>query len=119
MADVIARTGEFQFKLDECESVYESLLEAIARQSIGGKRRRMICGARQGAWEREMASCPTPRGRSWQAADSERCAEGGAFRYARMALAMKDLAQKTISTASSRRIEAGARSARTKSWWRG
>src|ERR1700751_1124025 len=30
LADVITRTGEFQFKLDECDSVYESLLEAIA-----------------------------------------------------------------------------------------
>jgi hypothetical protein len=30
LADVVARTGEFQFELDECDSVYESLLEAIA-----------------------------------------------------------------------------------------
>src|SRR3984957_20838977 len=37
LADVITRTGEFQFKLDECDSVYESLLEAIMHQSIAGK----------------------------------------------------------------------------------
>ena len=36
LADVITRTGEFQFKLDECDSVYESLLEAIVHQSISG-----------------------------------------------------------------------------------
>ena len=37
MARVIAKTGAFQFQLDQCDSVYESLLEAIAYQSISGK----------------------------------------------------------------------------------
>ena len=34
---MISQVGEFQFKLDECDSVYESLLEAICYQSISGK----------------------------------------------------------------------------------
>ena len=37
LARVIARTGKFEFKLDQCDSVYESLLEAITYQSISGK----------------------------------------------------------------------------------
>ncbi|MGB8522090.1 MAG: hypothetical protein WCD43_03915, partial [Candidatus Acidiferrales bacterium] len=38
MADI----GEFPFKLDECDSVYESLLESITHQSISGKAARTI-----------------------------------------------------------------------------
>jgi 3-methyladenine DNA glycosylase/8-oxoguanine DNA glycosylase len=37
LSALIERVGEFQFKLDECDSVYESLLEAIMHQSIAGK----------------------------------------------------------------------------------
>ena len=37
LARVIEKVGEFRFKLDECDSVYESLLEAITYQSISGK----------------------------------------------------------------------------------
>ncbi len=59
MADLIARTGEFQFKLDVCDSVYESLLEAIAHQSISGKAAATIC-ADQGAAER-TEFVPRPR----------------------------------------------------------
>jgi 3-methyladenine DNA glycosylase/8-oxoguanine DNA glycosylase len=58
LARVISRVGEFQFKLDECDSVYESLLEAITHQSIAGKAARVI-------FTRIMAlgsngRCPTP-----------------------------------------------------------
>jgi DNA-3-methyladenine glycosylase II len=42
LAGVIERVGEFQFKLDECDSVYESLLEAITHQSIAGKAAQVI-----------------------------------------------------------------------------
>src|SRR6202034_1309790 len=42
LAGVIERVGEFRFKLDECDSVYESLLEAITHQSIAGKAARAI-----------------------------------------------------------------------------
>ena len=56
MADLIARTGEFQFKLDVCDSVYESLLEAITYQSISGKAAATIFGADQGAGrERDLS----------------------------------------------------------------
>jgi 3-methyladenine DNA glycosylase/8-oxoguanine DNA glycosylase len=90
MADVIARTGEFQFKLDECDSVYESLLEAIVYQSISGKAAATI-------FERIKALgangiCPTP-------AEILK-ARIPALRKAGLsnakALAMKDLAQKTV-----------------------
>src|SRR5260370_15199227 len=37
LARVIEKTGAFRFTLDECDSVYESLLEAITYQSISGK----------------------------------------------------------------------------------
>jgi DNA-3-methyladenine glycosylase II len=37
LSALIERVGEFRFKLDECDSVYESLLEAIMHQSIAGK----------------------------------------------------------------------------------
>jgi 3-methyladenine DNA glycosylase/8-oxoguanine DNA glycosylase len=58
LASLISRVGEFQFKLDECDSVYESLLEAITHQSIAGKAAQVI-------FARIMAlgtngRCPTP-----------------------------------------------------------
>jgi len=58
LAGIIEKVGEFQFKLDECDSVYESLLEAITHQSIAGK-------AAQAIFARIMAlgsggRCPTP-----------------------------------------------------------
>jgi len=59
LARVISRVGEFQFKLDECDSVYESLLEAITHQSIAGKAAQVI-------FARIVAlgtngRCPTPQ----------------------------------------------------------
>lgn len=57
LASLIERVGNFGFKLDECDSVYESLLEAIAYQSISGKAAATI-------FERIRAlgsnGCPTP-----------------------------------------------------------
>src|SRR6201987_6282945 len=90
MADVIARTGEFQFKLDECESVYESLLEAIAYQSISGKAAAKIWGRIKALGANGI--CPTP--------EEILKARIPTLRKAGLsnakALAMKDLAQKTI-----------------------
>src|ERR1700719_2501771 len=90
MADVIARTGEFQFKLDECESVYESLLEAIAYQSISGKAAATIFGRIKALGASGI--CPTP--------EEILKARIPTLRKAGLsnakALAMKDLAQKTI-----------------------
>jgi len=42
LARLIERVGSFHFKLDECDSVYESLLEAIMHQSIAGKAAKAI-----------------------------------------------------------------------------
>jgi DNA-3-methyladenine glycosylase II len=58
LAGLMERVGAFQFKLDECDSVYESLLEAIMHQSIAGK-------AAQAIFRRIKAlgtngNCPTP-----------------------------------------------------------
>jgi 3-methyladenine DNA glycosylase/8-oxoguanine DNA glycosylase len=59
LARLIQRVGDFHFKLDECDSVYESLLEAITHQSIAGKAAQVI-------FARIMAlgangRCPTPQ----------------------------------------------------------
>ena len=58
LSALIERVGGFEFKLDECDSVYESLLEAIMHQSIAGKAARAIF-----ARIRALGSngrCPTP-----------------------------------------------------------
>src|SRR6202021_4217021 len=44
LAKLIEKTGSFHFKLDTCDSVYESLLEAITHQSISGKAAATIFG---------------------------------------------------------------------------
>jgi len=59
LARVIEQVGQFHFKLHECDSVYESLLEAIAYQSISGKAAATIF-----ARVRALGSngnCPTPQ----------------------------------------------------------
>jgi 3-methyladenine DNA glycosylase/8-oxoguanine DNA glycosylase len=90
LADVVTRTGEFQFKLDECESVYESLLEAIVYQSISGKAAAKIFTriAALGA----NGVCPTPA----EILKTRIPALRKAGLSKAKALAMKDLAQKTI-----------------------
>ncbi|HEV2205411.1 MAG TPA: DNA-3-methyladenine glycosylase [Candidatus Acidoferrales bacterium] len=89
LSALIERVGKFAFKLDECDSVYESLLEAIAYQSISGKAAATI-------FERVRAlgsnGCPTP--------DEILRARTQTLRKAGLSnakiLAVKDLAQKTI-----------------------
>jgi len=90
LARVIAQVGEFQFKLDGCESVYESLLEAITHQSISGKAARTI-HARIKALGAN-AVCPTPEEILKMKAQVLRKAGLSKAK----ALAMKDLAQKTV-----------------------
>ncbi|MGA8767106.1 MAG: hypothetical protein WB559_08805 [Candidatus Acidiferrales bacterium] len=90
LAGVIERVGEFQFKLDECDSVYESLLEAIMHQSIAGKAAQVIFG-------RIMAlgtdgRCPTPQ--ELLRVRTPKLRKAGLSR-AKVA-AVRDLAQKTI-----------------------
>jgi 3-methyladenine DNA glycosylase/8-oxoguanine DNA glycosylase len=90
MARVIAKTGSFQFKLDQCDSVYESLLEAIAYQSISGKAAATIYGRVKALGSNGL--CPTPA--EILALPDQRLREAG-LSGAKTA-AMKDLAQKTI-----------------------
>lgn len=90
LAKLIVKTGAFHFKLDTCDSVYESLLEAITHQSISGKAARTIF-ARINALG-TAGLCPTPQ--QILAASDQTLREAG-LSYAKAA-AMKDLAQKTI-----------------------
>jgi len=90
LAALIERVGEFQFKLDECDSVYESLLEAIMHQSIAGK-------AAQAIFARIKAlgsngNCPTPEE---LLRVSKRTLRKAGLSNAKVA-AVRDLAQKTI-----------------------
>src|ERR1700691_2704746 len=90
LAGLIERVGEFQFKLDECDSVYESLLEAIMHQSIAGK-------AAQAIFARIVAlgtdgRCPTPQ--ELLRVSKPKLRKVGLSR-AKIA-AVRDLAQKTI-----------------------
>jgi DNA-3-methyladenine glycosylase II len=90
LAGLIERVGEFQFKLDECDSVYESLLEAIMHQSIAGK-------AAQAIYARIVAlgtdgRCPTPQ--ELLRVNKPKLRKAGLSR-AKVA-AVRDLAQKTI-----------------------
>src|SRR5580658_1416716 len=90
LAGVIERVGEFQFKLDECDSVYESLLEAITHQSIAGKAAQVI-------FARILAlgsggRCPTPH--ELLRVRKPKLRKAG-LSHAKIA-AVRDLAQKTI-----------------------
>ena len=90
LAALIERVGEFAFKLDECDSVYESLLEAILHQSIAGK-------AAQAIFARIKAlgsngNCPTPEE---LLRVSKRTLRKVGLSKAKIA-AVRDLAQKTI-----------------------
>src|SRR5580692_5743916 len=90
MARIIAETGAFRFQLDQCDSVYESLLEAIVYQSISGKAAATIY-----ARVKPLGSngrCPTPA--EILAISTQKLREAG-LSDAKTA-AMKDLAQKTI-----------------------
>jgi DNA-3-methyladenine glycosylase II len=90
LAKLIVKTGAFHFKLDTCDSVYESLLEAITHQSISGKAARTIF-ARINALGTE-GRCPTP---GQILATSDLALREAGLSYAKAA-AMKDLAQKTM-----------------------
>jgi 3-methyladenine DNA glycosylase/8-oxoguanine DNA glycosylase len=90
LARLIEKTGKFDFNLDDCDSVYESLLEAITHQSISGKAAAKIF-SRIKALGAE-GQCPTPQ---QILAASDRTLREAGLSYAKVA-AMKDLAQKTI-----------------------
>ena len=90
LAKLIVKTGTFHFKLDTCDSVYESLLEAITHQSISGKAAATIFGRIKMLGTE--GRCPTPQ--QILAATDLTLREAG-LSYAKAA-SMKDLAQKTI-----------------------
>jgi len=90
LAALIERVGGFAFRLDECDSVYESLLEAIMHQSIAGKAAQVI-------WGRIKAlgtdgRCPTPE--ELLRVSKPKLRKAG-LSNAKVA-AVRDLAQKTI-----------------------
>ena len=90
LARVIEKTGTFAFKLDECDSVYESLLEAIVYQSISGKAAAKIYSRIKALGTNGL--CPTPT--EILATPTQKLREAGLS--GAKAAAMKDLAQKTI-----------------------
>ena len=90
LARLMARNGEYKFKLDTCDSVYESLLEAIVFQSISGKAATTIY-ARVKALGTE-GRAPTPE--QILALTTQSLREAGLS--GAKAASMKDLAQKTI-----------------------
>jgi 3-methyladenine DNA glycosylase/8-oxoguanine DNA glycosylase len=90
LAGLIKQVGGFQFKLDESASVYESLLEAIAYQSISGKAAATIF-----ARIRALGSngcCPTPDELLRTRRETLRKAGLSGAKI----LAVRDLAQKTV-----------------------
>jgi 3-methyladenine DNA glycosylase/8-oxoguanine DNA glycosylase len=90
LARVITKTGAFRFQLDQCDSVYESLLEAIAYQSISGKAATTIFARIKALGANGV--CPTAA--EILAVTSQKLREAGLS--GAKAAAMKDLAQKTI-----------------------
>src|SRR5271168_1817601 len=90
MARIVAKTGAFRFQLDQCDSVYESLLEAIAYQSISGKAAATIYARIKALGSNGL--CPTPA--EILAISNQTLREAGLS--GAKAAAMKDLAQKTI-----------------------
>jgi methylated-DNA-[protein]-cysteine S-methyltransferase len=90
LARLIEKTGKFNFNLDDCDSVYESLLEAITHQSISGKAAAKIFSRIKALGT--AGQCPTPQ---QILAASDRTLREAGLSYAKVA-AMKDLAQKTI-----------------------
>ena len=90
LARLIAKNGEFKFALDTCDSVYESLLEAIVHQSISGKAAAKIFSRIKALGAN--GQCPTPH--EILATSIQALREAG-LSNAKTA-AMHDLAQKTI-----------------------
>lgn len=90
LADLIERVGAFEFKLDECDSVYESLLEAIAYQSISGKAAATIYARVKALGSN--GRCPSPA--ELLRVRFQALRKAGLSRA--KILAAKDLAQKTI-----------------------
>jgi 3-methyladenine DNA glycosylase/8-oxoguanine DNA glycosylase len=89
LAGLIERVGKFHFKLDECDSVYESLLEAITYQSISGKAAATIFARIKALGS---SGCPSPQGLARVRTQTLRKAGLSGAKI----LAVKDLARKAI-----------------------
>ena len=87
---LILKNGEFKFALETCDSVYESLLESIAFQSISGKAATKIFSRIRALGANGV--CPTPQ--QILATPVRSLREAGLSNA--KAAAMHDLAQKTI-----------------------
>jgi len=90
LAQLIERVGGFRFKLDECDSVYESLLEAIVYQSIAGKAAQVIFSRIRALGANGV--CPTPE--ELLRLSTRKLRKAG-LSHAKIA-AVRDLARKTI-----------------------
>jgi DNA-3-methyladenine glycosylase II len=90
LAALIAKAKDFHLNIDELESPYEALLEAIAYQSISGKAAATIYGRIKALGTGGRP--PTPQ--QILAVDPNTLREAG-FSFAKIAAA-RDLAQKTI-----------------------
>jgi DNA-3-methyladenine glycosylase II len=90
LAKLILKNGEFKFALETCDSVYESLLESIAFQSISGKAATKIFSRIRALGANGV--CPTPE--EILATPVRTLREAGLSNA--KAAAMHDLAQKTI-----------------------
>jgi DNA-3-methyladenine glycosylase II len=90
LARLVAKARDFHLNIDELESPYEALLEAIAYQSISGKAARTIFARIKALGSNGRP--PTPE--QILAASPETLREAG-LSFAKIA-AVRDLAQKTI-----------------------
>ena len=90
LAKLIAKSARFALEIEEAQTPYEALLEAIVYQSISGKAAATIFARikRLGA----IGRCPTPQE---ILAQTDLTLREAGLSYAKAA-AMKDLAQKTI-----------------------
>jgi DNA-3-methyladenine glycosylase II len=90
LAALIEKTAEFRLNIDDEQTPYESLLRAIAYQSIAGKAAAVIFGRIKALGLN--GRCPTPEGLLCVPAETLRKTGLSAAKVA----AVRDLAQKTI-----------------------
>jgi DNA-3-methyladenine glycosylase II len=90
LAKLIAKSIDFALEIEEAQTPYEALLEAIVYQSISGKAAATIFGRIKALGAN--GRCPTPQE---ILANTDQTLRQAGLSYAKAA-AMKDLAQKTV-----------------------
>jgi DNA-3-methyladenine glycosylase II len=90
LAKLIAKSIDFALEIEEAQTPYEALLEAIVYQSISGKAAATIFGRIRALGAN--GRCPTPQE---ILANTDQTLRQAGLSYAKAA-AMKDLAQKTV-----------------------